>query len=426
MINKLKIIAMAVPALLLAGCEIGTKVTEQVGYRGTGMVQINHKAGIPPVGEVPAAPYELTPDMLKGDRASTAYENVQVLGDVSVDEFNYLMQSMTNWVAPDGKVKDGGCTYCHNVENMASDEKYTKVVARKMLLMTRNINSNWQSHFNGQGPKQANAGVTCWTCHRGNPLPVNHWSEATPDPATITGNKRGGNTPAASVAYASLNYDPFTSYLAGKENIRVGGKAFPTGRYDSVMHTEKTYGLMMHMSNALGVNCTFCHNSNNFAKWEDSRPQRVNAWYGIRMVRDVNNNYISALDNVWPENGKGAYGNRRGPHGDPLKVNCATCHQGQNKPLGGLKMLKDYPALKGSYAPAAPATVAAAPAAPAPQATAAAPTGANTAFNSSAEVNAYMKSLKSREEVVAFVNARPDLFPKGAGPGVRRAPTVGG
>lgn len=359
MLNRL--VAIALPALLLAGCELGTKEQEQVGPRGTALVLISDPDSKAKVGDVPAPPYELTAEMIAGDKASTAYENVQVLGNVSVDEFNYLMQAMTTWIAPDGSnIKDAGCTYCHNPENMASDEKYTKVVARKMLQMTQNINANWKPHFAGQGVGQENAGVTCWTCHRGNPVPVNNWSTAVPEPGKITGKKYGGNTPAASVAYASLNFDPFTDYLAGKENIRVGGKEFPTATSNAaIQSTEKTYGLMMHMSQGLGVNCTFCHNSNNFAKWEDSRPQRVNAWYGIRMVRDVNNNYITALGDVWPQNGKGAYGNRRGAHGDPLKVNCATCHQGVNKPLGGYKMLKDYPALKGA-APVAPAPVVAA------------------------------------------------------------------
>ncbi|WP_313669524.1 photosynthetic reaction center cytochrome PufC [Sandarakinorhabdus sp.] len=363
-----KLVAIALPALLLAGCELGSKEQEQVGFRGTAMVQISDPDSKAKVGDIPAPPYELTAEMIAGDRASTAYENVPVLGNVSVDEFNYLMQAMTTWVAPDGSnIKDAGCTYCHNPENMASDEKYTKVVARKMLQMTQNINATWAPHFS----KQDNAGVTCWTCHRGNPVPVNNWSTAVPDPGTITGNKRGGNTPAQTVAYASLNSDPFTDYLAGKDNIRVGGKEFPTAASKAAIQTtEKTYGLMMHMSQGLGVNCTFCHNSNNFAKWEDSRPQRVTAWYGIRMVRDINNNYITALGDVWPANGKGAYGNRRGPHGDPLKVNCATCHQGVNKPLGGAKMLKDYPALKGAAPVAAPAPVVAA--APAPADTAAA------------------------------------------------------
>lgn len=367
-----KLVAIALPALLLAGCELGHKDQQQVGFRGTGMVQISDPDSHAKVGDIPPPPYELTPEMLTSQKASTAYENVQVLGDVSVDQFNYLMQAMVTWVAPDDKVKDGGCTYCHNPENMASDEKYTKVVARKMLQMTRNINANWRPHFAnnyGETAGQENAGVTCWTCHRGNPVPVNHWSTAMPDPGKLAGNKHGQNTPSQTVAWASLPYDPFTAYLLNKENIRVGGKEFPTSHVASIQRTEKTYGLMMHMSQGLGVNCSFCHNGNNFAKWEDSRPQRVNAWYGIRMVRDINNNYIEALGATWPQNGAGMYGNRRGPHGDPYKVNCATCHQGINKPLGGYKMLKDYPALKGPEtvaAPAAPVVAAAAPAAPAP------------------------------------------------------------
>ena len=38
---------------------------------------------------------------------------------------------------------------------------------------------------------------------------------------------------------------------------------------------------------------------------------------------------------------------RKGPHGDPYKVNCTTCHQGVSKPLGGVSMLDQAPALKG-------------------------------------------------------------------------------
>ena len=52
---------------------------------------------------------------------------------------------------------------------------------------------------------------------------------------------------------------------------------------------------MMHISTALGVNCTYCHNTRAFYSWEESTPQRVTAWYGIRMVRDINNNYIGPL-----------------------------------------------------------------------------------------------------------------------------------
>ncbi len=32
---------------------------------------------------------------------------------------------------------------------------------------------------------------------------------------------------------------------------------------------------MMHMSQGLGVNCNFCHNSRNFSDWSQSMPQRA-------------------------------------------------------------------------------------------------------------------------------------------------------
>ena len=51
-----------------------------------------------------------------------------------------------------------------------------------------------------------------------------------------------------------------------------------------------------------------------------------------------------------------------GEHGDPYKVNCTTCHQGQAKPLGGVSMLDQAPWL--AQAAAAPAIPEGGPAAP--------------------------------------------------------------
>ena len=372
MTRKLHLVALALPALALAGCEVGTKIVEQTGPRGAGTFQVAQKRNVvraaAKAGAVPPPPYPLTPDMLQGPRASETYQNVKVLGDLSTEEFNYTMAALTNWVAPDnGTVKNGGCNYCHNPANMASDELYTKVVARKMLLMTRNINSNWRPHF-AAGVNGVNAGVTCWTCHRGQPVPQYNWSESLPEPGKITGNKHGQNTPAQTVAYASLPNDPFTALLQGKNEIRVQAvHALPSDHVVSIGTTEKTYGLMMHMSQGLGVNCTYCHNTQNFANWSQSRAQRVSAWYGIRMVRDSNDHYITAIGDVWPAN-------RRGPAGDPRKIYCTTCHQGVNKPLGGYPMLKDYPGLKGPYGAASPVVAPAPEAAPAATPVAAADT----------------------------------------------------
>ncbi len=348
-----RIVALAVPALLLAGCQVGTKIVEQTGPRGTGMDQVAAKRDVKATqlrgGEVPAPPYELTAEMRGGQRAREAYQNVKVLGDISTEEFNYTMAAITAWIAP----PEQGCNYCHNPANMASDEIYTKVVARRMLQMTRNINANWKPHVQS-GPEKA--GVTCWTCHRGNAVPANVWSSGAGDPRTITGNKHGQNTPLQSVAFASLPNEPFTTLLEGKEEIRVASNSPYASRNHVVPigAAEKTYGLMMHTSQALGVNCTYCHNTHSFRSWADARPQRVTAWYGIRMVRNINNDYINSLNAVWPAN-------RRGLGGDPYKVNCTTCHQGVNKPMNGYPMLKDYPALAGP----APASGTAAPPPPA-------------------------------------------------------------
>ena len=64
-------------------------------------------------------------------------------------------------------------------------------------------------------------------------------------------------------------------------------QALAGDRSNSIKQTDWTYALMIHFSQSLGVNCTYCHNSRAFENWEQSTPQRVTAWHGIRMVRDA-------------------------------------------------------------------------------------------------------------------------------------------
>ena len=96
---------------------------------------------------------------------------------------------------------------------------------------------------------------------------------------------------------------------------------------------------MVHMSNSLGVNCTYCHNTRAWADWSESRPQRTVAWHGIRMARQLNNQYLVPLTTTFPDH-------RLGPTGDVAKINCQTCHQGVYKPYFGQSMAKDYPELQ--------------------------------------------------------------------------------
>jgi photosynthetic reaction center cytochrome c subunit len=327
------LIALALASsLLLSGCERPPIDTVQRGFRGTGMLQVYNPRTVAAEAPTHAAPEALPPVPSDGPRAAETYQNVQVLGDLSVAEFTRLMTAMTTWVAP-----KEGCAYCHNLQNLADDSMYTKVVARRMIQMTQHVNAEWKAHV-------AETGVTCYTCHRGQPVPAKVWFTAPENKHTrrLLGDDAGQNTVAAMAGLSSLPYDGLTPYLLEENNIRVGGgTALPTGNRQSIKQTEWTYSLMMHFADSLGVNCTYCHNSRNFRNWEESTPQRITAWHGIRMVRDLNNDYLKPLTSVFPEN-------RLGPTGDVAKLSCATCHQGAYKPLYGASMLKDYPELAGA------------------------------------------------------------------------------
>jgi photosynthetic reaction center cytochrome c subunit len=318
-------LAASAAVLVLPGWERPPMVSTQTGYRGTGMEVVQNPRILARLAEANQAPEAQPPADLSGNKASAVYQNVKVLGDLDEGEFNRLMAAITEWVAP-----EEGCNYCHNPENLADDSVYTKVVARRMLQMTASINQNWDKHV-GQ------TGVTCWTCHRGNPVPKQVWYKGDGAQPTVGmfGYHAGQNMAGAN--YTSLPMDPFSTYLTADTNIRVEGPtALPTDAHKvSIKDAETTYSLMMQMSNSLGVNCTFCHNTRAIANWGESTPQRVTAWHGIRMVRDVNNQYLDPLKPVFPAN-------RLGPHGDVAKVFCGTCHQGQNKPVNGTPMLKDY------------------------------------------------------------------------------------
>jgi photosynthetic reaction center cytochrome c subunit len=334
-------LALVALASLLAGCERPPVDAVQRGFRGTGMEQVYNPRTVAANAEINKVPVALDPASPDGPKAGQVYQNVKVLGSLSVGEFARNMTAITNWVAP-----NEGCVYCHNPQNFADDSKYTKVVARRMIQMTQYINADWKSHV-------AATGVTCYTCHRGKPVPAGVWfsAKAPVQDARSTGGHAGQNEPSKAVAFASLPSDPFTPFLSQAADIRVNGPvALPDGNRKSIKQAEWTYGLMMHMSDALGVNCTYCHNTRAFSSWETSTTQRVTSWYGIRLARDLNLNYLDPLTSVFPAA-------RLGPNGDVAKINCATCHQGAYKPLYGASMIGAHPELVGSSkGPSAAAT----------------------------------------------------------------------
>jgi photosynthetic reaction center cytochrome c subunit len=319
-----------------SGCERPPTDMIQRGYRGLAMDQVYNPRTVAQLQKVNTVPPASPMVDSGGPPASSVYQNLQVLNDLSVAELARLMIAMTAWVAP----ADQSCAYCHTGANMASDDNYRKVVARQMLRMVGRMNSDWQPHV-------GSTGVTCYTCHRGNAVPSYVWyhDPGPAHPSEFAGNRAGKNAPAPSVGLTALPNDPFTEFLDDQAtNIRVvATEPLPQAPGAPIKQAEQTYGLMMHMSEALGVNCTFCHNSRSFTSWDSSTPQRATAWYGIRMVRDVNAHFLEPLTATFPSD-------RKGPLGDVAKVNCETCHQGVYKPLFGVSMLKDYPELAGPSA----------------------------------------------------------------------------
>ncbi len=215
----------------------------------------------------------------------------------------------------------------------ASDDVYTKVVARRMLQMTAHINAEWKRMSQATG-------VTCYTCHRGQPVPANAWArnDTRRAPLAFLSAPRGAWPAPRRPDLAALR--PLHPLFSNDAQIRLRTRAPRVMPVKPGPRMRKwTYGLMMHMSTSLGVNCTYCHNSRAWYSWEESPPQRTNAWHGIRMVRDINNNFIDPAAaelggrplraGQWPHPAA-----RRHPW-RPAEGEFATCHQGAYKPLLG-------------------------------------------------------------------------------------------
>src|SRR6056297_770354 len=233
--------------------------------------------------------------------AKDIYQNVKVLGDLTDANFNRLMAAMTRWVSP-----EQGCAYCHgdcDIETYGEDNLYTKVVARRMIQMTQNINEAWDGHVNAN--KQV--GVTCMTCHRGENVPSDIWFKMGDVNETMAGWSANQNRVTAQSQFTSLPSDALEKYLLDGE--------------------------------AIGVNCVFCHNSRAFYDGAQVTPQWATESLGIQMVLEMNNDYLVPLEDQYPPE-------RLGPvHADAPKAACATCHKGYQQPLQGTNVIKDWPEL---------------------------------------------------------------------------------
>jgi hypothetical protein len=118
-----------------------------------------------------------------------------------------IIATMQGFVQALGVQSAGGCSYCHvgtaPTWDFAADTKPTKTVARKMILMSREITAKLPE-VTGK-PAAEIARLRCATCHRGVAIP-----KLLPDVLTETVTKSGG--PAALQQYRELR----TKYYGGQ------------------------------------------------------------------------------------------------------------------------------------------------------------------------------------------------------------------
>jgi Photosynthetic reaction centre cytochrome C subunit len=81
--------------------------------------------------------------------------NLKVLKVTTGAEVSQIMRTFTAALGVQ-------CAYCHMAGNYASDENPKKDIARKMIRMTQQINTNFPD---------SKMYVSCYTCHRGDAQP---------------------------------------------------------------------------------------------------------------------------------------------------------------------------------------------------------------------------------------------------------------
>ena len=145
--------------------------SQQTGPRGTGMhVQefVSDLAIYPDVDgfftSEPIVPAAGAAVMGSADGVPPA------LANLTPENYDRLVTAMREWTCIPDLLAPG-------------NDSYQTQVAYSMIEMTQNINQNWIGHV------QANAevGVTCYTCHRGQAVPNNVWFKVSPVNSNVAG-----------------------------------------------------------------------------------------------------------------------------------------------------------------------------------------------------------------------------------------------
>ena len=324
--------AVFAAAMVVAFGQPFTTDSLQTGPRGTGMSVPEFDADLakadPGIEGFMASTSDPVVPSGGEQRAGSARENVPPgLEDLTVENYDRLLAAMRAWTG---------------IPNLFDDpDSYQTAVGHVMIGMTQSINEDWDGHVNAD----KEVGVTCYTCHSGEPVPSGIWFKTGGDSAAAAGWSANQNRATPLSQFTSLPSDALETYLLEGETIgvhdlesRVAGIPGQDG-YPGIQHAERTYSLMNYVANSLGVNCVFCHNSRAFYDGAEVTPQWATETLGIEMVLELNNTYLDPLEGLYPPE-------RLGPvHQDAPKAACMTCHKGYQQPLQGTNVIADWPEL---------------------------------------------------------------------------------
>lgn len=115
------------------------------------------------------------------------FKNLQVLPkNITADSLDRIMDGFNIQLGVD-------CNYCHAKDKITGntvyekDDKAEKEITRNMMRMTMDINKKY-FQFNEQVSASEVQAVTCYTCHRANPIPEKEKKVATTSPFNFKSN----------------------------------------------------------------------------------------------------------------------------------------------------------------------------------------------------------------------------------------------
>ena len=90
--------------------------------------------------------------------------NVKVLTGLLAQQFQEEMNFMVQALGV-------SCNTCHVRNNFASEDNEKKLIARRMLELTKAINTQFFPDYKPKADESVLGKVTCYTCHKGESIP---------------------------------------------------------------------------------------------------------------------------------------------------------------------------------------------------------------------------------------------------------------